>query len=134
MRNVSCLLFTFCTLALAASADDRETAGEPSRAALIKSALTRDRGDITAMEPATEAGRGIYLGYSSGAVLNCFGDNLCREFDGTPGNAVAGAVRDLAVTRRDGRDILWAAYPHGIIYRCSDYVCREFNWNGENAE
>lgn len=96
------------------------------RSALIRSALAGDRGEITAIEPSAMDGRGVIIGYSSGAVVNCYAEGDCRAFDGTPDGALVGGVRAIAVSRRDKREIVWIAYPHGILYRCVDYFCREF--------
>jgi hypothetical protein len=121
-----------------ALAQDSPAAAAPSskssRDAVIRSALARDNGEITAMEAAQREGGGVFIGYSSGTVVNCFGNAGCRAFDGTPSSAVAGAVRDLSVSRSAGADIVWAAYPHGVVYRCSDYFCREFDASGGGAE
>jgi hypothetical protein len=102
-------------------------ASKSSRDAVIRSALARDNGDITAMEAAQRDGGGVFIGYSSGAVVNCHGNAGCRAFDGTPSSAVAGSVTDLGVSRSAGAEIVWVAYPHGVVYRCSDYFCREFD-------
>jgi hypothetical protein len=98
-----------------------------SRDALIRSALARDHGEITAMEASPREGGGVFIGYSSGAVVNCQGKKFCRAFDGTPSSAVTGAVQGLSVSRSGSAEIVWVAYPHGVIYRCLDYVCREFD-------
>lgn len=100
--------------------------GKASRDALIRSELARDKGEITALEPSGLDGNGVYLGYSSGALVHCYGDDSCRDFAGTPGGAVTGAVSGIAVSSGAGKDIVWVAYPHGIIYRCSNHTCREF--------
>lgn len=109
-----------------ASARTEALPGKGDRSALIRRALASDRGEITAMEPSATDGGGIIIGYSSGAVENCYGQGECRAFDGTPDGALVGGVRAIAVSRRDKRDIVWVAYPHGILYRCADYFCREF--------
>jgi hypothetical protein len=96
------------------------------RSALIKSALASDRGEITVMEPSAIDGKGVIIGYSSGAVVNCYAEGECRAFDATPDGALVGGVRAIAVSRRDKREIVWVAYPHGILYRCADYFCRDF--------
>jgi hypothetical protein len=102
-------------------------ASKSSRDAVIRSALARDNGEITAMEAAVRDAGGVYIGYSSGAVVHCSGKGGCRAFDGTPSSAVAGSVTDLGVSRSAGAEIVWVAYPHGVVYRCSDYFCREFD-------
>jgi hypothetical protein len=73
-----------------------------------------------------EAGSGgsVVIGYTSGALVRCSGDANCREFEGTPDGAVTSAVTDIAVATRDGQEIIWVAYPHGVYYRCVDYACR----------
>ena len=102
-------------------------AAKSSRDALIRSALARDSGEITAMESSVRDGGGIFIGYSSGAVVNCFGKAGCRVLDGTPSSAVTGAVSGLGVSRSGGAEVIWISYPHGVIYRCVDYLCREFD-------
>jgi hypothetical protein len=109
-------------------------ASKSSRDAAIRSALASDNGKITAMEAAQRDGGGVFIGYSSGTVVNCFGNSGCRAFDGTPSSAVVGAVGDLSVSRSAGADIVWVAYPHGVVYRCSDYFCREFDASAGGAE
>jgi hypothetical protein len=95
------------------------------RDALIKRALAGDRGEITVMEPSSIEGKGVIIGYSSGAVVHCYGDEECRVFDGTPRSTLVGGVTAIAVSQRDNREIVWVAYPHGILYRCVDYQCRD---------
>lgn len=106
--------------------DTAPSAQKADRDALIKRALAGDRGEITVMEPSSSDGKGVIIGYSSGAVVHCYGDDDCRAFDGTPGSSLVGGVNAIAVSRRDNREIVWAAYSHGILYRCANYVCREF--------
>ena len=62
-------------------------AAKSSRDAVIRSALARDHGEITAMEAALRDGGGLFIGYSSGAVVHCYGKESCRAFDGTPSSA-----------------------------------------------
>ena len=95
-----------------------------SRDEVIRSTLVRQKGDITAME-ATSRGGGVIIGYASGALVSCSGEENCREFEGTPGGAVNSPVTDIAVAARDGQDIIWVAYPHGVFYRCVNYTCRQ---------
>ncbi len=100
-------------------------ADTPDREALLKAAVSRDRGEITAMEPLPGAGQGVIIGYSSGAVLNCRGDSSCEEFGGTP-NA---AVTHLAVSATGASQEVWVGYPHGGLYRCSRDRCHKFLWD-----
>ena len=97
-----------------------------NREALLKAAVARDRGEITAMEPSSQASGGVIIGYSSGAVLNCYGDHSCKEFGGTP-NA---AVEHIAVTRQAQSEVIWVSYPHGGLYRCMRKECSKFLWDG----
>ncbi len=130
MRPLSfiCLVLAYFIPALSAQGQDgpSQPSSANSRQAVIKSSLARDRGEITAMEPSSLDGKGVFLGYSSGAVVNCYGDDTCQVMDGTPSSAVVGGVRDIAVSRRGGEDIVWVAYPHGVFYRCARGFCREF--------
>ena len=102
-------------------------AAKSSRDAVIRSALARDHGEITAMESSLRDGGGVFIGYSSGAVVNCYGKQSCRAYDGTPSSAVTGAVQGLSVSRSGGAEVVWVAYPHGVVYRCVDYFCREID-------
>jgi hypothetical protein len=98
--------------------------GKNGRDELIRSALAKEKGEITVMEAAPGTGA-VIIGYSSGALVSCSGDGDCRKLGGTPSGAVIGAVTDIAVSVRDGQEIIWAAYPHGVVYRCVNYACRE---------
>jgi hypothetical protein len=102
-------------------------AAKSSRDAVIRSALARDQGEITAMESAPRDGGGVFIGYSSGAVVHCHGKQSCRAYDGTPSSAVTGAVQRLSVSSNGGAEVVWVAYPHGVVYRCVDYLCREID-------
>jgi hypothetical protein len=106
--------------------------GTDSRKAIIKSALNKDpgRGEITAIEPSSRPEGGVIIGYASGVLLNCYGNDSCRVFEQTPGTAVNTPVGEIAVTRRGSSEVVWVTYPHGIIYQCVDFVCREFTWQG----
>lgn len=123
------LLYLIALIAtLPAFAQDQGTdriADTPDREALLRAAVSRDRGEITAMEPLPREGQGVIVGYSSGAVLNCHGESSCREFGGTP-NA---AVGHLAVSKDGASEVIWVAYPHGALYRCSLSRCDKFLWD-----
>lgn len=105
--------------------DTAPSAQKADRDALIKRALAGDRGEITVMEPSSIDGKGVIIGYSSGAVVQCYADNNCRAFDGTPASTLVGGVTAIAVSRRGNGEEVWVAYQHGILYRCADYFCRE---------
>jgi hypothetical protein len=127
-RLMRCLLvLALAPVAYGQPPGDAPSTGEKrDRDAVIKRALAGDRGEITVMEPSSTSGQGVIIGYSSGAVVHCYADRGCRAFDGTPESTLVGGVTAIAVSRRDNREIVWAAYPHGILYRCADYVCRDF--------
>lgn len=119
------LLFITLLFTGVSAAQDREsgTAVEPlTRDALLKRAVAQDRGDITAMESSSKHSGGVVIGHSSGTLFHCYGDDDCREFDGTPSQA----VEDIAVSRRGDLEIFWVAYRHGVLYQCINYQCREF--------
>ena len=127
------LLFLGLTLGhhtLAADTSSLDTAGTSNRDALLKAAVARDRGEITAMEPSSQASGGVIIGYSSGAVLNCYGDHSCREFGGTP----SAAVERIAVTRQAQSEVVWVSYPHGSLYRCMRKECNKFLWDGVQGQ
>jgi len=107
--------------------DAVEATSKSSRDAVIKRALARDHGEITATEAAHSDGGGVFIGYSSGAVVRCQSHAGCRALGGTPSSAVTGAVLDISVSHSGGTDIAWVAYPHGVVYRCVDALCREFD-------
>jgi len=124
------ILFWFAVLAASASTFAQDQGGAtssnaPDREALLKAAVARDRGEITALEPLTGAGQGIVVGHSSGAVLNCYGENTCREFGGTPNIA----VEHIAVSRRGALDVVWVSYPRGALYQCIKTICKRFIWS-----
>ena len=124
MRHVFLIALIVASGATAV-AQDRAVGSETeasSRATLLKKAVAQDRGDITAMEPSASDEGGVIVGYSSGVVLHCYRDQTCREFDGTPGVP----VEHIAVSRTGGLAVSWVAYRHGVLYRCADYECRQF--------
>ena len=102
-RVLPLLLLAGMTTALAQDTGEASTTDAPSRKDLLKAAVARDRGDISAMEPSTGDGQGVLIGYSSGAVLNCYGDQSCKEFSGTPNTA----VQHIAVARRGKSEVIW---------------------------
>ena len=128
MRPIVFMLLVLASGAGTALAGDDGTA-TATREALLKAAVARDRGEITAMEPASGGGQGVIIGYSSGAVLNCYGDHSCREFAGTP-NA---GVEHIAVSRQAASEVVWVSYPQGAIYQCIGYRCEKFVWDGVQA-
>ncbi len=132
MRAVAIMLVMLASAGGAAlGGDDDKTApsAAPTREALLKAAVARDRGDITAMEPASREGQGVIIGHSSGAVLNCYGDHICSEFLGTP-NA---PVEHIAVSLQGTAEVVWVSYPQGAIYRCMDKRCEKFLWDGDQG-
>jgi hypothetical protein len=126
-RLIRCLLvFALVPVAYAQTPGGASPAAQKlDRDALIKRALAGDRGEITVMEPSSIDGKGVIIGYSSGAVVQCYADNNCRAFDGTPASTLVGGVTAIAVSRRGNGEEVWVAYQHGILYRCADYSCRE---------
>jgi hypothetical protein len=121
--------FIFLAFSVAVLAQDRgeTTTVQPSnRTALLKEMVARDRGEITALEPSSKEGGGVIIGYSSGAILNCYGGQSCREFHGTPG----AGVEHLVVSKRGASEIIWVTYLHGALYQCVNSYCNKFNWDG----
>ncbi len=121
------LLLILALPCFAQSGGSNQSSGTPDRDALLKAAVARDRGEITALEPLSGDGAGIAVGYSSGAVLNCFSDQSCREFGGTPNTA----VQAIAVSRRGNAEILWVSYSQGALYQCRQARCTKFLWDGD---
>jgi hypothetical protein len=122
---LSLIIFTSSVVAFAQSSG-QATKESASRAELLKGMVARDRGEITAIEPSSKEAGGVIVGYSSGAVLNCFGRQSCREFSGTP----SAAVEHIAVSRRGASEIFWVTYQHGALYQCADTSCSKFKWQG----
>ena len=130
MRRISIMFFFLLAVggSTALVSNNVYSAAEaPTREALLKAAVARDRGDVTAMESASRTGQGVIIGHSSGAVLNCYGEDSCREFFGTP-NA---AVTHIAVSRQGSSEVIWVSYPQGALYRCIGNQCEKFLWDGE---
>ena len=75
-------------------------------------------------------GSGVAVGYSSGSVLNCFGEQSCREYMGTPNTA----VQAIAVSKRGGEEIIWVSYQYGALYQCLESRCIKFLWDGKPAD
>jgi hypothetical protein len=119
------ILFAFGVVALAQDREEAVTVQSSSRAALLKEMVARDRGEITALEPSLKDGGGVIIGYSSGAVLNCFGSQSCRELEGTPSTV----VEHLAVSRQGDSEIIWVTYRHGAVYQCVNNYCNKFYWD-----
>lgn len=102
----------------------------PNRDALLKAAVARDRGSITALESFGDARHRVVVGYASGAVLVCHGESSCAEFGGTPNTA----VEHLAVSGNDDAAVVWVSYAQGALYRCSKATCKKFLWDTSNAK
>ena len=132
MRNfLACLILA--TASVSAHARDSQktsSSASPNREALLKAAVNRDRGEITAMEPSSVEGQGVFLGYSSGTVLNCYAENTCKEYHGTP-NA---SVGNIAISRRGKSEVLWVSYPQGALYQCTAGACKRFIWDTSKSE
>jgi hypothetical protein len=132
MRRIllSFTILVYSTTALAQDHVEAATTEALNRKALLKSAIARERGEISAMESSSEGGQGVIIGYSSGAVLNCYNNHSCKEFGGTP-NA---AVEHIAVTKRGKSEIIWVSYPQGSLYHCISNSCRKFRWDDVQDE
>jgi len=135
MRYLFLILLAVGSAAANSQSSEANTAIKPtstdSRKAFIKDALDQDRGrgEITALEPSSSAEGGVIIGYASGALLNCYGNDSCRAFEQTPDTPVSTPVREIAVTRRGSAEVIWATYPHGVIYQCVNFICSEFSWH-----
>ena len=110
---------------------DRETLLKAAvdRDTLLKAAVSRDRGRVTAMEAFGDPGNGVAVGYSSGAVLNCRGENMCVEYGGTP----TAPVEHLAVSGQAGSEVIWVAHGQGSLYRCVGRSCSRFLWDSADS-
>ena len=140
MRYLFLILLAVGSTAANAHNSEENTAAKPtsteSRKAFIKDALDQGRGhgEITAMEPSARAEGGVIIGYASGTLLNCYGNESCRAFTQTPSTPVSTPVMEIAVTRRGSSEIVWATYPHGVIYQCVNFVCSEFTWHSSRGD
>jgi hypothetical protein len=123
---LSFIVFFFSPAALAQGQGEVEAPEASSREALLKAAVARDRGEISAMEPSSSPEKGVFIGYTSGAVLNCYGNDSCEEFSGTPNTA----VEHIAVSKRAQSEVIWVSYRHGALYQCINGGCRKFIWDG----
>ena len=122
------LLLVFCFLAVGASAQDQSgstTTESQRRKALLREFAVQERGDITAVEPSSRDDGSVVIGYTSGSVLICYGDQNCREFGGTP-NA---PVEQIAVSKNEDSEIIWVSYRQGAIYRCAKDLCTKNLWD-----
>lgn len=95
-----------------------------SREELLKAAVSRERGEVAAMEASSRNDGSAYIGYSSGALLHCLDTGSCSEFGGTPKLA----VRRITVSAQADTDVVWVAYRHGALYRCAQNQCQRANW------
>ena len=130
MRHSPLWIITLLFFHAALAQDSRQTDADASdREAFLKAAIARDRGDISALEPSSGEAQGVIVGYSSGAVLHCYGTQSCMEFGGTP----HASVENIAVSGQAGAEVIWVSYPQGSLYKCSGATCRKFIWDGEQA-
>jgi len=124
---LSFIILAYTTAAFAQDHVEETTTETANRKALLKAAVARNRGEISAMEPLNGEGQGVVIGFSSGAVLNCYGSQSCKEFSGTP-NAT---VEHLAISKQGKSEVIWASYPQGALYQCMNNTCKKFLWDGE---
>jgi hypothetical protein len=127
---LSFIILAYSTTALAQDHVEATTTQASNRKALLKAAVARDRGEISAMEPSSEEGQGVIIGYSSGTVLNCYSNHSCKEFSGTPNTA----VEHIAVSKREKSEVIWVSYPQGALYQCISNSCSKFRWDGVQDE
>lgn len=120
---LSFIIIASSAVALAQDRDQVASAEPSSREMLLKGMVMRERGEITTIEPSSINAGGVVIGYSSGAVLNCYGDESCKEFGGTPPMP----VEHIAVSSSGASEIIWVTYRHGALYQCTAMICRKFN-------
>lgn len=118
------IIFAFSAAAMAQDFKGTSNQNPSSRESLLKQMVAQDHGEITAIEPLSKEGGGVIIGYSSGAVLNCYGDQSCQEFAGTP----SAAVEHIAVSNRGASEIIWVTYRQGALYQCVNFRCEKFKW------
>lgn len=104
---------------------DSYTADPDRRKALLREFAVQERGEITVIEPSTNADGSVVIGYASGAVLICFDNETCSEFGNTP-NA---PVEQIAISKKGDSEIIWATYRQGAVYRCTDDICNKQLWD-----
>ena len=127
---LSFIILAYVATALAQDPLEATTTEASNRKAILKAAVARDRGEISAMEPLSKEGQGVIIGYSSGAVLNCYGNHSCKEFSGTPNTA----VEHIAISKRGKSEVIWVSYPQGALYQCISNSCNKFMWDGGQDE
>ena len=128
MRHSVFWVITLILINGALAQDKRQTNADASdREALLKAAIARDRGEISALEPSAGEVQGVIIGYSSGAVLHCYGTQSCMEFGGTP----HANVEHIAISSQEGAEVIWVSYAQGALYKCTGVTCRKFVWDGE---
>lgn len=120
------VIITAMTNVSAQDPGNASSAEASSRKSLLKNMVAQDRGEITAIEPSSKEGGGVFIGYQSGTVMNCHADQSCREFGGTP----AAPVERLAVSLRAGGEIVWVTFRQGALYQCTGGQCKKFIRDG----
>lgn len=126
----SIILFAFTIAAFAQDQGEATPAEPPSRKALLKELAAQDHGEVTAIEPSSKEDGSVIIGYTSGTVLACRGNHVCRKFGGTP-NA---PVEQIAVSKSEASEIIWVTYGQGALYRCADNLCKKFTWPDTHQE
>ena len=124
--RATAFLFFILMFPLAVFAQGESTGPESSsRKALLQKMVTQERGEITAMEASTKEDGSVILGYTSGFVSICNGNQPCTEFAGTPNVPVL----QIIASRNGASEIIWVSYRQGAIYRCINAQCSKSAWH-----
>jgi hypothetical protein len=117
--------FAFTVAAFAQDQGESSTTEPPNRKALLKELVVQDRGEVTAIESSSKEDGSVVIGYVSGTVLICYGNQGCKEFGGTP----SAPVEQIAVSKSGASEIIWVTYRQGALYRCANNQCSKFIWH-----
>ena len=119
-------IFFILMFPVAVFAQGEFTSPESSgREALLQKMVTQERGEITAMEASTKEDGSVILGYTSGFVSICNGNQPCTEFAGTPNVPVL----QIIASSNGASEIIWVSYRQGAIYRCINAQCSKSTWH-----
>ena len=127
---LSSIFIAFTVAALAQDPSAAATTEPENRKTLIRELVAQDRGEVTAIEPSSKEDGSVVIGYSSGAVLICNGNQSCRKFGGTP----SVSVEHIAVSRDGASEIIWVTYRQGALYQCANNQCGKFMWTDKPQE
>ena len=130
LAALSFIFFVFTVSALAQDTSGVANTEPTSREALLRQLVAQDHGEVTAIEPSSKEDGSVVIGYASGAVLICDGNQSCRKFGGTP----SVSVEHIAASRNGVSEVIWVTYRQGALYQCANYQCGKFIWHDEQQK